>query len=121
MDAAFRRTYRGPLKAVIFDWAGTTVDYGCCAPAAVFVEVFARQGVHITAAEARAPMGLMKKDHIRAIAQTESVARRWEDVHRRRCTEEDIDLMFRDFEPRQIACLTKFADPIPGAVEAVAR
>jgi len=28
------------LQAVIFDWAGTTVDYGCFAPVTVFVEVF---------------------------------------------------------------------------------
>lgn len=29
MDFVYRRTYRGPVKMVIFDWAGTTVDYGC--------------------------------------------------------------------------------------------
>ena len=40
MDFAYRRSYRGPVKMVIFDWAGTTVDYGCYAPAVVFVEVF---------------------------------------------------------------------------------
>ena len=32
MDFAYRRSYCGPLRAVIFDWAGTTVDYGCFAP-----------------------------------------------------------------------------------------
>ena len=28
------------IKAVIFDWAGTTVDYGSFAPVAVFLEIF---------------------------------------------------------------------------------
>ena len=28
------------IKAVIFDWAGTTVDYGCFAPVKGFVEGF---------------------------------------------------------------------------------
>ncbi len=48
MTFVFKRTYRGPLQAVIFDWAGTTVDYGSRAPAMVFVEVFRRQGVEIS-------------------------------------------------------------------------
>ena len=37
MDFYFQRTYRGPLQAVLLDWAGTTMDYGCFAPAVVFV------------------------------------------------------------------------------------
>ena len=28
------------FECVIFDWAGTTVDYGCFAPVQAFVEVF---------------------------------------------------------------------------------
>ena len=39
MDFYFKRSYRGCLKAVILDWAGTTLDYGCYAPA-----VFANAG-----------------------------------------------------------------------------
>jgi phosphonoacetaldehyde hydrolase len=32
--------YSGPVQAVVLDWAGTAVDYGCMGPAAVFVDVF---------------------------------------------------------------------------------
>lgn len=28
------------IKCIIFDWAGTTVDYGCFAPVAAFMESF---------------------------------------------------------------------------------
>lgn len=28
------------IEAVVFDWAGTTVDFGCFAPVQAFVEVF---------------------------------------------------------------------------------
>ena len=28
------------IKMVVFDWAGTTVDYGSSAPAEVFAEIF---------------------------------------------------------------------------------
>ena len=64
MEFIFRRTYRGPVKAVILDWAGTAVDYGSFAPTAVFLRLFESRNVKITAADARSGMGLMKKDHI---------------------------------------------------------
>ncbi|CAB3780006.1 Phosphonoacetaldehyde hydrolase [Paraburkholderia ultramafica] len=33
------------VKAVIFDWAGTVVDYGSLAPMGAFVETFEQFGV----------------------------------------------------------------------------
>jgi phosphonoacetaldehyde hydrolase len=120
MEFVFQRSYRGPLKAVILDWAGTTMDYGCYAPAVVFVQVYERQGVPISMAEARGPMGAHKKVHIRMISKMESVSQRWEDVHGRRPTEEDVEVMFADFVPLQLACLADYADLIPGTLEAVA-
>src|SRR6266545_2081914 len=67
MSFSYRRTYRGPIEAVLLDWAGTTMDFGCMAPAVVFVEVFERRKVPITMDEARAPMGAHKKVHIQKI------------------------------------------------------
>ena len=82
MNSTCRTTeYRGPVQAVIFDWAGTTVDYGCMGPVAAFVEVFRQRQVRVTAREARAPMGLMKKDHLRAMCALESVAAKWQQAH----------------------------------------
>jgi phosphonoacetaldehyde hydrolase len=58
MDIFIRNTvYTGPVRAVVLDWAGTAVDFGCMGPVAVFQEVFARRGVEVTVHEARAPMG----------------------------------------------------------------
>ncbi|MCL1886137.1 MAG: 2-aminoethylphosphonate--pyruvate transaminase [Dehalococcoidia bacterium] len=56
------------IKAVIFDWAGTTVDYGCFAPIKGFVDGFKSIGFDITNEMARKPMGISKIEHIRAIA-----------------------------------------------------
>ncbi|RMF92529.1 MAG: phosphonoacetaldehyde hydrolase [Nitrospinota bacterium] len=120
MDFVFRRTYRGPLKAVILDWAGTTMDYGCYAPAVVFIEVYRRKGVNITMEQARRPMGAHKKVHIREISRIEEVAEEWKKVHGRAVTEEDVEAMFQDFVPLQLACLADYADLIPGTLEAVA-
>jgi len=120
MDFIFRRSYCGPLKAVILDWAGTTMDYGCYAPAVVFIEVYKRKGVSITIEQAREPMGAHKKVHIRAISKIDAVARLWQEVHRRPCIEDDVEAMFQDFVPLQLACLAQYADLIPGTLEAVA-
>ena len=115
-----RPTYTEPLKAILLDWAGTTMDYGCYAPAVVFVEVFRRKGVPITIEEARVPMGAHKRVHIASIAKLLEVAVRWRAKHGRECTEEDIDAMFTEFVPLQLACLADYADLIPGCLEAVA-
>lgn len=111
---------RAGLQAIVLDWAGTTMDYGCFAPAVVFVDVFKTKGVPITMEEARGPMGAHKRVHIASIAQIPAVARRWREAHGRDCNEADIDAMFADFVPKQLACLGRYADLIPGCLEAVA-
>ena len=120
MEFVYQRSYRGPVQAVILDWAGTTMDYGCYAPAGVFRDVYKRKGVEITMPEAREPMGAHKKVHIRKISQIPAVAERWKDVHGKPCTEDDVVAMFEDFIPLQLACLAQYADLIPGTLEAVA-
>ena len=58
------RPYCGPVQAIVLDWAGTAVGYGCMGPAAVFVEVFETLGIQVDNRQARRFMGLAKKDHI---------------------------------------------------------
>jgi phosphonoacetaldehyde hydrolase len=121
MEFYFRRSYRGPVKAILLDWAGTTMDYGCYAPAIVFIEVYKRKRVPITIDEARAPMGAHKKVHIRKILQSEPVKERWQAQYNRLPNEDDVEAMFRDFVPLQLACLADYADLIPGTLEAIAK
>ena len=120
MTFTYQRRYRGPVKLVILDWAGTTMDYGCYAPAVVFVEVYKRNGVEISMEEAREPMGAHKLVHIRKISQIPAVAQRWQAVHGRPCTEDDVQKMFDQFVPLQLECLAQYADLIPGTLEVVA-
>ncbi len=119
-DFLYQRRYRGRLRGAVFDWAGTTVDHGCCAPAVTFVEVFRRRGVELGLEEARGPMGQHKKVHIRQLTQLPEVARRWRDAHGRDCTESDVDAMFDDFVPLQLDCLADYAEPVPGCLETAA-
>jgi phosphonoacetaldehyde hydrolase len=107
------------IKAVIFDWAGTTVDYGCFAPVTPFIQAFERHGVDITVGEARQPMGLYKKDHIRALLAMPVVKQRWLDRHGRLPDEQDVENIFEDFVPLQLSLLEQHAQPIPGTLEVV--
>ena len=79
----------GQLQAVLFDWAGTTVDYGSRAPAQVFQEIFRRSGVEITVAEAREPMGRAKRDHIATVLAMPRVASAWQQAHGAPATDAD--------------------------------
>ena len=110
----------GPIKAVILDWAGTTVDHGSIAPVMAFIETFRLYGVNISIAEARAPMGMRKCDHIRAITKMPLVAALWKAVHDRLPDETDVAAMYEAFIPLQLRVLADYADPIPGAVETIA-
>ena len=106
------------LKAVIFDWAGTVVDYGSLAPMGAFVETFAEFGVDITVAEARGPMGMAKRPHIAALMALPRVARAWAGRHGQPPPEADIDAVYAVFVPKNIAVAAHFSAVIPGAAEA---
>ncbi|WP_422924421.1 phosphonoacetaldehyde hydrolase [Singulisphaera sp. PoT] len=108
------------LRAVIFDWAGTTVDHGSRAPVRVFVEIFERADVPITEAEARGPMGKAKREHIASVLALPRVSAAWEDRHGNRPGEADIDRLYEDFLPVQSGVLADHADVIPGVPEVVA-
>lgn len=114
------RRYKGPLRAAVLDWAGTTVDHGCMAPVLSFMQAFSGAGVPISVAEARAPMGKPKWDHIKAIVDDEVVALRWQEVHGRRPDDGDVDRLYERFLPLQVQTVGEHAELVPGALEAVA-
>ncbi len=120
MSFRYHRHYIGGLQAVILDWAGTAVDFGSFAPTAVFLRLFEQHGVTISPAHARLGMGLMKKDHLGTIMQHPEVRAAWQAVHGAAPSEADIDRVYADFEPQQIASITEYAQPIPGLLDAVA-
>lgn len=108
------------FDAVIFDWAGTTVDYGCFAPVQAFMEAFREFGVEPTMDETRKPMGMLKHDHIATMLKMERIARAWEDAHGAAPTDADADAVYGRFEPKLLGVLDQFTDPKPGVIDAVA-
>lgn len=117
---ASARAFRGPLRAVIFDWAGTIVDFGSCAPAEAFVEVFKRAGVAIDVATARGPMGKNKRDHISEIIYAPHVSAAWQAAKGAPPGEADIDRIYAAFTPVQVEVVKRRSAPVPGALEVVA-
>jgi phosphonoacetaldehyde hydrolase len=107
------------IGLVVFDWAGTTVDFGSCAPVVPFMDAFREYGVQISSAEAREPMGVHKRDHVRALFAIPVVSARWRAAHGRDWGESDVDRVYEAFVPRQMEVLTAFAEPIAGVPSAV--
>lgn len=107
------------MKAVLFDWAGTTVDHGSRAPTQVFLEIFRRRGIEITPAEARGPMGRAKRDHIAAVVALPRVAALWRERHGREPHDSDVTAMYEDFLPLQKETLARGSDVIRGIPETV--
>ncbi|MDR2982030.1 MAG: phosphonoacetaldehyde hydrolase [Puniceicoccales bacterium] len=105
------------VLAVILDWAGTSVDHGSIAPAKVFINVFRRHGVTLTIEEVRRPMGLAKRDHVKALLDMPSVSSQWQAKHGRIPNNADIDMIYSELGPELEITAAQFAKPIRGAVE----
>ena len=67
-----------PVKAVVFDWAGTMIDFGCMAPVEALIEVFAADGMALSRRRGPRDMGKAKLDHLRALLAEPRVAARWQ-------------------------------------------
>ncbi len=109
-----------PIKAVIFDWAGTMVDFGCVAPVDALIEAFAAHGVVITPADARRDMGRAKRDHIQAILDNPRIAEAWAAVNGEPSTPDDGDAIYQALLPLIEEAATRCADLIPGAAAVAA-
>lgn len=105
------------IKLVIFDWAGTTVDYGSFAPVAAFGAAFESRGVHLTPDEIRGPMGLHKKDHIRTLFQLDTAGKQWRESQGRDWSEDDVTAIYDAFMPIQIKKAQELSELIPGVRE----
>jgi phosphonoacetaldehyde hydrolase len=107
------------VEGIILDWAGTTVDFGCFAPVNVFIDIFKDAGIEVTMEEARAPMGMLKIDHIREMLSMPRIAKLWIEKYERPFNEQDVNILYANFEPALMASLSDYAEPIPGVIEVV--
>ena len=113
-------TLQPQLEAVIFDWAGTMVDFGSFAPTQIFVDAFAQAyGFELSLEEARRPMGLGKWQHIEALGQDPDVGPHWVAQFGSPMSEDDVRQIYDTFIPLQVERVGAHSDLIPGALELV--
>jgi phosphonoacetaldehyde hydrolase len=120
-SSRMRQRYRGKVQAVILDWAGTTVDYGSLSPIRTLQQLFRQRDIVISDPDVRRHMGLPKRDHIRELLRTPPVAEAWRKLTGRESTESDVEELFLEFQPIQLARLDADSDVIPGVAESVGR
>ena len=106
-----------PIKLVVFDLGGTVVDHGCLAPVVAITEVFAAFGVAVSHEEARGPMGLHKRDHIRELLRLPGVTERWHEQHSRPSSETDVAQMYEALVPRQKEVALHYTELVPGVLD----
>ena len=108
------------IEAVIFDWAGTIVDFGSFAPTQIFVDAFKQAfDFDLSLAEARGPMGLGKWQHIEALGNDPVIGQRWQTQFGSAMRHADIDHIYQTFLPLQVERVGAHADLIPGALATV--
>ncbi len=102
---------------VVFDWAGTMVDFGCEAPVKALIEAFAAESVPIDAAAARRDMGKAKRDHVEGLFLQPPVAAAWQACHGRVADAEDMERIMTRLGPLMRDHAARSATLIPGARE----
>lgn len=108
------------IEAVIFDWAGTTVDYGCFAPVEAFRQAFEAAGISPTVEEIRKPMGLSKREHVQRMFEMPRISSLWQEIHGRAWTDEDADEVYHHSENLILSILPDYVSPLPYVRDAVA-
>lgn len=108
------------IQAVVFDWAGTLVDFGSFAPTQVLVEAFKAVGLHLSLEQARGPMGMGKWDHIKALCALPEISDQFRSLHQRDPSDEDVTAIYEGFLPLQEKRVADYSRIIPGAIETLA-
>lgn len=108
------------IKAVVFDWAGTMVDFGCRAPVRALQAVLRAEGLDPSEAELRLHMGMAKRAHIAALLELPGLNDVWIARHGRPPSGADIDRLHEAVEPLMITAAAEYAELIPGAAETAA-
>lgn len=105
------------IKAIILDWAGTSVDYGSKAPLEAFKNVFKEFGIDVSDEIIRKYMGLHKKFHTESILNEPSVSQLWATIHGRIPNQTDVDLIFSKLGHSMNRAVQEFSDPIDGVID----
>ncbi|NBK96600.1 MAG: phosphonoacetaldehyde hydrolase [Erysipelotrichia bacterium] len=109
----------GKIEAVIFDWAGTCVDYGCFAPVQAFKEAFLSIGIEATNDEVREPMGMLKIEHIKTMLEMPRIKQVFHDKYNRDYTMDDVNEIYKVFETKLMKSIAQYTEVKPYVLKTV--
>ena len=107
------------IKALIFDWAGTTVDHGSLAPVLTLERVFTEAGVPLEQSVIRRDMGLAKLDHITRLLQEPETIAAWTAAYGAPPSTKVAAQLYEAFLPLQMECLLTYSHVLRGVPEAI--
>ncbi len=102
------------ISAVVFDWAGTIIDFGSHAPMQAFVRLFEQYGIELSIEDARGPMGLPKWKHINTLGNLPHVNQQWQQKFNRSFSDSDTDDLYAIFTPMNAEAVVHHSELIPG-------
>ncbi len=105
------------IAAVVFDWAGTVIDFGCLAPVRALQRAFAAEGLAVTDAQTRKDMGRAKRDHVAAMLCDPGISQAWHELRGTRPSEADIERIYKALGPLMREEAAAHCALIPGAAE----
>lgn len=127
--------YRGSIRLVVLDIAGTVCDgpqdlrhlypnddgLAVKGPVIVFERMFKKFKMEVDWTTIRRPMGKFKKEHLREILEFPEVSAQFRQVHGRNWTDRDVDEMFDMFRPEmaKVAVTDDLIRPFEGVKEAI--
>ncbi len=127
--------YKGPIKLVILDIAGTVCDgpqdlkhfypnddgLAVKGPVIVFEKMFKAHGMDVDWETIRRPMGKFKKEHLADILAFDDVAAQFRKAHGHDWTSQDLDEMFDMFRPTmaEVAVSEDLIRPFHGVAKAI--
>ncbi|PYF08124.1 phosphonoacetaldehyde hydrolase [Rhodobacter viridis] len=107
------------IRAVIFDWAGTMVDFGALTSIGSLAQSFAEFGLVLGTADLRKAMGIRKSDHIAALLAEPLIAARWQEVHGILPDRAAVARLHEHYVTRQTAAAARVTF-VPGALDTAA-
>ncbi len=107
------------LKGIIFDWAGTVVDFGSLCPLRAFQAAFREKGIILASEDIHQFMGIHKREHILAILSLPEVLAGWRSVHGQNPDAREVDSLYQIAGRKMLETVAESATPTPGLADAL--
>ncbi|MCX4029032.1 phosphonoacetaldehyde hydrolase [Endozoicomonas sp. SM1973] len=112
-----QRKYIGKVQGVIFDLAGTLIDFGAMAPVEALQATFADHHIDIPEPLLRQLSTSDYQQQLKQLLDEGTVSEAWSNQYGRLPSHEDLENLQQQFIPHQIKSILNHADLVPDAIE----